>query len=328
MLNLRHLEHIDAVVRAGSLSAASESLGISAPALSKSIRSLENHLGTALFNRSGRVLTLTRFGREFTAEARRMLSLADHLESRAIAVASGDAGEIRIGTGPMAHQVMLPIALSCLSPDETRFRIDVTDAPWPELAEGLLDCTYDFVVADPDDLSQHTAYANFEVQPVAPMDLPLLVRPENPLATRSPLNMLDLVGARWVTPRIPDHYRERILDLAEASGISRADARAHVSRIPHIRIEDFNACLQIASKRDYVTGALRVLAQPYIDAGLLVPLQTPFMFTTQTAIISHKDRTRTRGAERLMQAVADAARELVDPDYVCCAGSVRSDSVV
>ncbi|NND59845.1 MAG: LysR family transcriptional regulator [Gammaproteobacteria bacterium] len=307
MLNLRHLEHIDAVARAGSLAAAANSLGISPPALSKSIRNLETHLGTSLFDRSGRVLTLTRFGREFTAEARRMLSQADHLESRAIAVARGEAGEIRVGTGPMAHQVMLPRALTRLEHD---YRIDITEATWPDLVEGLLDYTYDFVVADPDDLARHTESTIFTVRPVVSMPLPILVRTGHPLLDKGEVSMAELVSQRWVAPRIPQHYKERIIEVAERAGIDRTQALPRINRMPDIRIEDFHACLQIACETDCLTAALFPIARPFIEAGRIQPLQIPFAFTTQTAIFTHSERVVTEAAERLIGAVLQAADEL------------------
>ncbi len=54
-----------AVVEVGSFSLAAERLGMTKSAVSKRISSLEDNLGTRLFHRSTRKLTLTESGEEF-----------------------------------------------------------------------------------------------------------------------------------------------------------------------------------------------------------------------------------------------------------------------
>ncbi|KEP71112.1 LysR family transcriptional regulator [Thioclava dalianensis] len=69
LLRLRHLRVFLETARRGSLSAAAEAMHVSQPAASKSIRELEEILGTALFDRTGRRLVLTAAGRVFQTRA-------------------------------------------------------------------------------------------------------------------------------------------------------------------------------------------------------------------------------------------------------------------
>lgn len=67
-----------AAVDGGSLSAASRSLAVPLPTISRRISDLETHLGSRLMVRTSRRLTLTEAGEAFTAVARRLLDdLAD-----------------------------------------------------------------------------------------------------------------------------------------------------------------------------------------------------------------------------------------------------------
>lgn len=67
-----------AVVDGGSLSAASRSLGMPLPTISRRVSDLETHLGSRLLVRTSRKLVLTEAGEAFTAVARRLLDdLAD-----------------------------------------------------------------------------------------------------------------------------------------------------------------------------------------------------------------------------------------------------------
>lgn len=65
-----------AVVESGSFSLASERLGMTKSAVSKRISSLEDNLGTRLFHRSTRKLTLTESGEEFSDYARNSVYIA------------------------------------------------------------------------------------------------------------------------------------------------------------------------------------------------------------------------------------------------------------
>lgn len=62
---LRSLMVFDAVVRRGGMAAAARELTVSAPAISQAIRTLEQDLGTALFDRTTRPAALTEEGRRF-----------------------------------------------------------------------------------------------------------------------------------------------------------------------------------------------------------------------------------------------------------------------
>ena len=78
-LNLRHLGYFRAVAHEGHLTRAAEKLGLSQSALSVQIRSLENRLGHALFERVGRGLKLTEAGRIALDRADAIFATGDEL---------------------------------------------------------------------------------------------------------------------------------------------------------------------------------------------------------------------------------------------------------
>ncbi|MGF1464499.1 MAG: LysR family transcriptional regulator [Sandaracinaceae bacterium] len=73
-MDIRRLLQFRTVVEAGGLNAAAPLLHLSSGALSKSIQKLEGELGDALFDRSGRTLELTDYGRRIYARSERLLS--------------------------------------------------------------------------------------------------------------------------------------------------------------------------------------------------------------------------------------------------------------
>ena len=72
-MELRQVEHVIGVVEHGGFTRAAAALHISQPALSQSVRTLERELGSDLFVRAGRSVTLTAAGEAFLAPARRGL---------------------------------------------------------------------------------------------------------------------------------------------------------------------------------------------------------------------------------------------------------------
>jgi DNA-binding transcriptional LysR family regulator len=91
-MDLRQASYVIAVVDEGTFTAAAASIPVSQPALSQAIASLERELGTALFHRLGRRVTLTSAGEAFVEPARRMLRDAD--QARA---AVADVRELSVG---------------------------------------------------------------------------------------------------------------------------------------------------------------------------------------------------------------------------------------
>lgn len=96
-MHTRHLEFFLAVIARGTFSGAAAELGVSQPALSQAIASLEGQVGTSLFVRSPHGARPTRAGREFEVPARAALAAlrdaagaarrADRIESGALEIA-------------------------------------------------------------------------------------------------------------------------------------------------------------------------------------------------------------------------------------------------
>lgn len=107
-MDLRHLTALCAVIDHGSFSSAADALGISQPAVSAQIRSLEERVGERLFDRSGRGVQVTEAGRLVESYARRMIDLDSEL-GQALAEHDGRiAGRLELGSSTGPGEVILP----------------------------------------------------------------------------------------------------------------------------------------------------------------------------------------------------------------------------
>lgn len=97
MLERNHLAILRAVDQQGSLTAAAEFLCVTQPALSHSIKKLEQRLGTALWQKDGRQLRLTQSGLYLLKLAERILPQLELAEEVVSEIASGQRGRLRIG---------------------------------------------------------------------------------------------------------------------------------------------------------------------------------------------------------------------------------------
>jgi DNA-binding transcriptional LysR family regulator len=78
-MSLQQLQYFVAVAEEEHVTRAAERLRISQPPLSRQIQALEDELGQPLFERRGRGIALTEFGRYFAAEATAILAHVDRV---------------------------------------------------------------------------------------------------------------------------------------------------------------------------------------------------------------------------------------------------------
>jgi DNA-binding transcriptional LysR family regulator len=111
-MDTRQLASFCAVVDRKSFSLAAEQLGVTQPAVSLQIRSLENRLGQRLLDRSGRRVEPTEAGQRLYRSAQRLLALEQQLLEEVSGEVEGElTGRLEIGcsTGPGA--TVLPLLL-------------------------------------------------------------------------------------------------------------------------------------------------------------------------------------------------------------------------
>ena len=108
MVNLELYRVFYMVARCGSLTKAAEELYISQPAVSQSIKQLENQLGVSLFNRTHRGMELSaQGGKLIFADVERALALFDQAENRLTEIKNSATGTIRIGASDTIFEYFL-----------------------------------------------------------------------------------------------------------------------------------------------------------------------------------------------------------------------------
>ena len=109
-LEMRHLLALMAVVETGTFSKAAEQLGYTQSAVSQQVATLERMVSTPLFERPGgpRPVRLTAAGEMLLTHARAVLARVSSAATDLRALASGEQGELRVGTLPSVGTKILP----------------------------------------------------------------------------------------------------------------------------------------------------------------------------------------------------------------------------
>lgn len=110
----RQLEYFVAVARERHFARAAEACYVSQPALSAAIARLERELSVTLINRGHNFEGLTPEGERLVVWAKRIIAEHDAFKAEAVAMKSGIAGTLRLGTGPTVSTTAgLPVAAFC-----------------------------------------------------------------------------------------------------------------------------------------------------------------------------------------------------------------------
>lgn len=136
-MELRHLRYFVSIAEAGSFTAAAERLHKTQPSLSRQMRDLEEQIGTPLFERTNRPLTLTPAGAVLLEEAKQLLAQANAALARTREAAHGLHRRLTLGFMPGIEAQQLGRVLEVLSGGLAALELETLSRPSPILIEEL-----------------------------------------------------------------------------------------------------------------------------------------------------------------------------------------------
>lgn len=145
-MRLEQIVHFLAVVDAGSIHEGARRCGISQPAMSKSVRALEESLQTQLFSRTSRGIGVTPLGKAFASRARAIE--AEWRKAREEVAQEGreQASSVALGVGQSSAILVLPEALERFRRSWPRTRVRVIEGVPDTLLPLVRDETLDFML--------------------------------------------------------------------------------------------------------------------------------------------------------------------------------------
>jgi LysR family transcriptional regulator for metE and metH len=265
---------------------------LSQPALSHQIKTVEEHLGAALFVRKSQPLHLTPTGERLLVSAYEVLKAIRHCERDLSRIAEGGAGQLRIA-------VECHSCFDWLMPAMDRFR-----EGWPEvemdLVSGfhadptglLLDGKADLVIvstAKPRRGIVHEKLFRYEV-------FALLAR-AHPLARKDYLTAKDFAKETLITYPIPDDRLDLVREVLAPAGIE------HERRTAMLTV----AILQLVASGRGLAGLPGWAVQPFLDRGYVAhrPIRRNGLYATLYAAT-----TETLASAAYMGEFVETMREV------------------
>jgi DNA-binding transcriptional LysR family regulator len=136
-LSFRALRAFVAVAEELHFGRAAERLGVAQPGLSQQVQRMERLLGTALFLRQGRHVTLTAAGTALLQHARPLLAQGERLAAHVARAARGEVGTLRVGFAATAAYDILPGIARRLRQRAPGIQLEVDGSP-PGLAQEMV----------------------------------------------------------------------------------------------------------------------------------------------------------------------------------------------
>ena len=296
-MNTRQLRHFLAVMDLGSIAAAAEQVHLSQPALSRSLRALEDELRVPLFDRHDRRLRPTPYALAYAERARRMV-FDEREGARALALMrSGELGSLSFGMGSSIASTLLgPMVLQLLSAApglRLNTLVQSTDVLLAELQREKLD----FFIGD---VRAAEGHIRLHAQPLYPCNFGWFARAGHPLAGRPGLGIADL--QRY--PLVMSGYADESLlrRMAALYGLS-LPVQDHFSASTN----DVGTVLTLLGASDAIAPSTDVAVISAFPEGTLVRLDVrPALDLNLTlGIVQHEARTRIPAAELAFKVVRD-----------------------
>ena len=206
-LTLKQLRQLIVISDCGSIRAASKLLFIAQPALSRSIRALEEQLGITLIERGTGGIQLTKFGDALLRHAKVIEASLRYATEEIDEMRGLGVGSIRIGIGPLEGYTIAYLAIDRLLGRHPEVEITIIEGPYDFLEAQLLSGKVDFILGPS---TQDSLNHGLSWEILTHIRRVVAVRNRHPLARKKKPTLADLAGARWVTPRNGTLARARL----------------------------------------------------------------------------------------------------------------------
>ena len=303
-LEIRQMRHVIALADHGSFARAATALGMSQPALSRSIQSVEREAGASLFARSASGVEPTDGGRVFIARVRQILQLTEDLDREVAGERALQSGHVHVGGGPYPAQSILAAALARFVADYPRVVVRVMMRDWDELLRRLRAREIEFFVAETSTLGGES---DVDVERLDAHSGLILARQGHPLQNRAPIGLADGFAYPYVSlSRIPPRSLEPIRAAQRRSPDKTAASRV----FPALEFNSLDAVRKIVLGSDALMVAPAGCVEDEVESGRLVVLGSEPHLGTQYGIVRLRSQPLSAASARFREYVLEAERFL------------------
>ncbi|MFJ2992841.1 LysR family transcriptional regulator [Pandoraea sp. NPDC087047] len=293
----QQLQAFVAVANCMSIRGAARALGVSPPAITKTMRELERELDAPLLDRSVAGVELTLFGQAFLARARLLLDDMQRARDEIAQLRDGQTGNLRVAVSRHLAETVAAPAFCAFRAKRPSINLRLREATLSRMLAMLEKAQVDFVVShvDPQEIT-----GDVEAIPLFSVQLVVGLRNQHPL--RRHRNLAALIDAEWILPG--DEAGERF-----DSGLFRSQGLHVPQRV--MWCDSPVIATELVSQTDMV-GLFVFRKDNFLfrrhgirQINLVKPLPT-----LQVCVIHHRGKELTPSGKQFVEAIKMVARDM------------------
>ena len=298
MLHLTHLKYIDVVAREGSIRKAAEKLNITSTALNRRILSLEEEVGTSLFERLPSGVRLNTAGELFIQHIRYQMTDLSRVLSQIADLSGIRRGHVRLGAGQELVASFLPEQIGLYRGQFNSVSFEIATANPSDSLRALREFEIDIAML-------FDAVMPSAVQSVATVEqrVHAFMHETHPLAEKTSLRLQDCLNTKVMLPQANGGLRT-LLEVGQLQANLQLDEA--------VTADDFNMMLNYAAHESIIgfhipLGFLQSGAAP---KGLVfIPLDERDVGTGLVHLVQAKGRVLPVAAAKFLDQLLQSINE-------------------
>jgi len=191
-LEMKHLRMMIAISETGNMTRAAERLFLSQSALSQQLKDIENKLAVELFFRTPKKMIPTSLGKKLLKTAFHVTETLGETELEIAKAASGDSGELKVGTQCLFCYKWLP---GVMDQFHRKFpNMDFEIGYSSDLTKDLENQIYDLVIT-----GSPPSHDGITYSPLFQDQMVCIMCNDSPFSTRSHMKLVDFQGVRLLS---------------------------------------------------------------------------------------------------------------------------------
>ena len=271
-MTLTQLRHFVALADLGSFVKASAVLHLTQPALSRSIQALEEELCGALFDRLGRRISLTPFGRDILRRARRLVSDADDLKAAGKGLHAGLIGLLRIGLSSAPGALFSTPLMQHMAERHPRLQVQISRGNTSVLLNELREQRLDAAIVD---IRSMAPSADLQLSHVFDLRAGFLARPQHPLVRAGQSVTLNGMKAYPIASTPLSDEVARML-------VGTYGPEANPDDLVTLRCDETTSLLELARRADVIVLTVKAVAEDLVALEVVPRLTATARFGLAT----------------------------------------------
>ncbi|MDE0678858.1 MAG: LysR family transcriptional regulator [Gammaproteobacteria bacterium] len=296
--DLKQLRHFVCVVDTGNITRAAELQYITQPALTRSIKKMEERIGAKLLDRSPRRITPTEAGRVLYRYAKIIINQAERALLDVTAVSQGEQGHVHIGIAALFAPTLISHLIPQLSARFPGLHVRITEGFFEDLVAGLVEGEIDVLLSN---FPPGVVPPDVELKPLFDIRTEFVVGASHPLASQENVTAKDLREAQWAIIKQP-----YIIDFLDKFFAEESLPPVSVA----IEATSLNTLKSLVLLGQYVAMLPRRWIEKELETGEIKTIRKDgAALVREAGLILRQTETRRPTVENVIPVIEESCRE-------------------